>query len=80
MNDYLLPSGAETSALATLEKKLLVVRDLVAAVAKGFKNGLFLYGAGGVGHAVRRHGGQGATTTKTNLSRPTATRVLGGRP
>ncbi len=49
-------SGDET-ALASLERKLQVVRDLTTAVAKGFKNGLFLYGAGGLGksHTVLNH-------------------------
>lgn len=44
-------------ALATLEKKLHLVRDLTTAVAKGFKTGLYLYGTGGVGksHTVLRH-------------------------
>ena len=48
-NDYrLIPEGGE-NALASLEKKLQLLRDLVTAVVKGFKNGLFLYGSGGVG-------------------------------
>lgn len=36
-------------ALASLERKLNVVRDHVTAVGRGYKNGLFLYGSGGVG-------------------------------
>ena len=49
MNDTLLSGGEATNALASLEKKLDMLRDLVTAVAKGFKTGLFLYGSGGVG-------------------------------
>lgn len=37
------------AALASLEKKLHPVRDHTTAVAQGFKNGLYLYGSGGVG-------------------------------
>jgi hypothetical protein len=45
------PGNREDTAGArgSLEKKLQLVRDLVTAVAKGFKTGLFLYGSGGVG-------------------------------
>jgi hypothetical protein len=49
MNDHLQPVAGDENALASLEKKLQVVRDLVTAVIKGFKTGLFLYGSGGVG-------------------------------
>jgi hypothetical protein len=48
MNENLLPANAD-NPLASLEKKLQVVRDLVTGVAKGFKTGLFLYGGGGIG-------------------------------
>jgi hypothetical protein len=45
------------AAIASLERKLHVVRDHVRAVADGFKTGLYLYGAGGVGKSftVLRH-------------------------
>ena len=57
MNGDLLPAGGDRTALASLEKKLQLVRDLVTAVAKGYKPGLFLYGSGGVGKSftVLRH-------------------------
>lgn len=44
------------SPLASLERRLQLLRDLVAAVARGYKTGLFLYGAGGIGksHTVLR--------------------------
>jgi len=48
MSDNLLIPGGD-NPLASLEKKLQLVRDFVTAVAKGFKNGLFLYGSGGMG-------------------------------
>lgn len=35
--------------LLNLEKKQQVVRDLVTAVAKNFKTGLYLFGSGGLG-------------------------------
>ncbi len=44
----LFPGGHEVD-LASLEKKLDMLRDLVTAVAKGFKTGLFLHGGGGLG-------------------------------
>lgn len=37
------------AALASLERKQNLLRDLVTAVGKGYKSGLFLYGNGGVG-------------------------------
>jgi len=50
-------STADERVLAMLERKHEVIRDLVTAVAKGFKTGLFLYGTGGVGKSftVLRH-------------------------
>ncbi len=48
-NEKLLSGSVAQNALASLEKKLQMLRDLVTAVAKGFKTGLFLYGSGGVG-------------------------------
>ncbi len=56
-NGNLLLPGGDENPLATLEKKLQLLRDHVTAVAKGFKNGLFLYGCGGMGksYTVLRH-------------------------
>ena len=56
MNNELLSEAADENALASLEKKLQVVRDLVTAVAKGFKTGLFLYGSGGILAAGQQDG------------------------
>jgi hypothetical protein len=39
----------DSGALASLEQKLHLVRDLVKGVARGYKTGLYLYGHGGVG-------------------------------
>src|SRR6476620_1197630 len=47
--DYLLVPGGDENPLVSLEKKLQMLRDLVTAVAKGCKNGLLLYGDGGMG-------------------------------
>src|SRR3954466_2901098 len=45
------------ASLASLERKLHLVRDHVTAVGKGYKTGLYLYGSGGVGKSftVLRH-------------------------
>ncbi len=43
------PPKSETDPLASLERKLHLVRDRVTAVARGYQTGLYLYGAGGVG-------------------------------
>jgi hypothetical protein len=55
MTEAMRPSDPE--ALASLEKKLHLVRDDVTAVARGFKPGFFLYGPGGAGKSftVLRH-------------------------
>src|SRR5271166_5027932 len=55
MSDMLQPS--DRAALASLEKKLHLIRDHVTAVARGYKTGYFLYGPGGVGksHTALRH-------------------------
>ncbi len=55
MNEAMQPSDRE--ALASLEKKLHLVRDHVTAVFRGYKTGYYLYGTGGVGksHTVLRH-------------------------
>jgi hypothetical protein len=45
--NHLLPESDDP--LASLEKKLQLVRDFVTAVAKDFKHGLYLYGEGGMG-------------------------------
>jgi hypothetical protein len=49
MSDAELPFDRDYEALASLEKKLHLVRDLVTAVCRGYKTGLFLYGPGGMG-------------------------------
>lgn len=51
------PLALDQQALTTLENKHQLVRDLVTAVAKGYKSGLYLYGAGGMGksYTVLRH-------------------------
>src|SRR5262249_34617176 len=51
-----LPS-ADSDPLASLERKLCLVRDRVTAVARGFATGFYLYGAGGIGktYTVRSH-------------------------
>lgn len=48
---------ADRAALASLDKKLHLVRDHVTAVARGYKTGYYLYGTGGVGksYTVLRH-------------------------
>jgi hypothetical protein len=55
MTEDLRPS--DRAALASLEKKLHLVRDHVTAVGRGYKTGYYLYGTGGVGksHTVLRH-------------------------
>src|SRR5207237_9727708 len=49
MNNDLLSAAGGDNALASHEKKMQLLCDLVTAVVKGFKNGLFLYGSGGTG-------------------------------
>src|SRR5665213_2102860 len=49
MNQQDPPPTAYQAALLSLQKKLYMVGDHVNAVAKGYKNGYFLYGTGGVG-------------------------------
>jgi hypothetical protein len=49
MNDERLSMAGDPVALANLENKLQVIRDMVTGVAKGYKHGLFLYGGGGMG-------------------------------
>jgi hypothetical protein len=41
--------GGDKNALASLENKRHVIRDLVTGVAKDYKHGLFLHGGGGIG-------------------------------
>src|SRR6266508_2714949 len=47
----MLNSGpaADLGALAALDRKLLLLRDRVTAVAKGYQTGLYIFGAGGLG-------------------------------
>ncbi len=49
MSELTCLSDADKRELASLEKKFQMLRDLTTAVAQRFKNGLFLYGDGGVG-------------------------------
>jgi hypothetical protein len=49
MKDERLSMAGDPVALASLENKIEVIRDLVTGVAKGYKHGLFLYGGGGMG-------------------------------
>ena len=49
MNDARLSLAGDPDALATVERKLQLVRDLTTGVAKGFKQGFYLYGLGGHG-------------------------------
>jgi hypothetical protein len=49
MNDDRPMMGNDQEALSSLEKKLHLVRDHVTAVARGYKTGYYLYGAGGMG-------------------------------
>lgn len=57
MNENRPPPGRDEEALGTLEQKLNLVRDHVAAVARGYKTGYYLYGTGGMGKSynVLRH-------------------------
>jgi hypothetical protein len=57
MNENVPFEAGDEKHLANLEAKFQVVRDHVTAVAKGFKNGLFLHGNGGVGksYTVLQH-------------------------
>jgi hypothetical protein len=57
MSENRPPPDSHKEALAALEKKLHLVRDHVTAVARGYKTGLYLYGAGGMGksYTVLRH-------------------------
>src|SRR5438128_10208151 len=50
-------SAVPSDPLARLNRRLQVVCDLVTAVARQFKTGLFLYGSGGLGksYTVLRH-------------------------
>ena len=49
MHDNLMAAAGDEDPLASLERKLQLIRDLITAVVKGFKTGLFLYGSGGMG-------------------------------
>jgi hypothetical protein len=43
------PLAADPAALASLDKKLALVKDRVTAVAAGYQTGLYLFGGGGIG-------------------------------
>jgi hypothetical protein len=47
----------DTTPLASLERKLQLVKDRVTAVARGYQTGLYLFGSGGLGksHTVLTH-------------------------
>jgi hypothetical protein len=49
--------AADARALASLEKKLALMRDWVTSVAQGYQTGLYVFGAGGLGksYTVLRH-------------------------
>lgn len=49
MADYLLNRDGDQAARATHEKKQNVIRDRVMAIYRGYQNGFYLYGPGGVG-------------------------------
>jgi hypothetical protein len=57
MGDGLPNLAGDKAALASLEKKLDLVRDHVMAIHRGYKYGFYLYGAAGVGKSftVLRH-------------------------
>ena len=57
MSENTPPLGTDQHALDTYEKKQHLVRDRVTAVARGYKNGYYLYGTGGMGksYMVLRH-------------------------
>jgi hypothetical protein len=57
MNVISISAAGDDGALASLEKKRHLVRDLTTGVAKGFKPGLYLYGPGGMGksYTVLQH-------------------------
>jgi hypothetical protein len=57
MGEKMLNPAGDKAALASLEKKLHLVRDHVVALYRGYKYGFYLYGAGGVGKSftVLRH-------------------------
>jgi hypothetical protein len=57
MNENELPPHRDQEALASLEKKLHLVRDHVTAVGRGYKTGFYLYGTGGMGksYTVLQH-------------------------
>jgi hypothetical protein len=57
MIENTLPPDRDKDALASLEKKLHLVRDHATAVLRGYKTGYYLYGTGGMGksYTVLRH-------------------------
>jgi hypothetical protein len=67
-------TGPDAGALASLERKLQLVRDNVTAVARGYQMGLYLYGAGGSGksYTVVQHLEHLKTPHKLFNSRMTA--------
>jgi hypothetical protein len=65
---------SDDGALASLERKLQLVRDRVTAVATGFQTGLYIYGTGGLGksYTVLRRLDELKTPYKLFNSRMTA--------
>jgi hypothetical protein len=65
---------AEGEALASLDKKLKLVDDRVAAVVRGYSTGLYLFGAGGLGksYSVLRRLSELEADYRTFNSRMTA--------
>jgi hypothetical protein len=57
MIENILSPDRDEATLASLEKKLHLVRDHATAVARGYKTGYYLYGTGGMGksYTVLRH-------------------------
>jgi hypothetical protein len=57
MGENIPAPDRDKAALASLERKLHLVRDHCTAVARGYKTGYYLYGTGGMGksYTVLRH-------------------------
>lgn len=57
MAEFFHVPSADAKALASLEKKLQVLRDACTGVGKGYKTGLFVHGPGGMGksYTILRH-------------------------
>jgi hypothetical protein len=76
---------SDEGALASLDRKLQLVRDRVTAVARDYQTGLYIYGTGGIGksYTILQHLDRLETTYKLFNSRMTARglfRALGKAP